>query len=177
MGWGIYGECIAYDGHSVGIISSHIFLSPFTKEIWELIPFNASSIFLAYNCGHPASNKINMITQQHTWPTVWASYVFAGNRQAPDLIMNVRKHRERVLKNIFAFNASANASDAGDGTLGLLTFDVNVWHLMLMSDAIDLRRLPRLGELGISAAARGRDLSSALSGVYWDYYTIIKCKL
>jgi|TARA_B110000305_G_scaffold224646_1_gene270403 hypothetical protein len=52
--------------------------------------------------------------------------VFAGNRQAPDLIMNVRKHRERVLKNIFAFNASANASDAGDGTLGLLTFDVNV---------------------------------------------------
>ena len=37
---------------------------------------------------------------------------------------------------------------------------------MLMSYAIDLRRLPRLGELGISAAARGRDLSSAWSGVY-----------
>ena len=75
--------------------------------------------------------------------------------------MNVRKHRERVLKNIFAFNASANALDAGDGTLGLLTW-------MLTSDANDLRRLPRLGELGMSAAARGRGLSSAWSGVYWD---------
>ena len=34
------------------------------------------------------------------------------------------------------------------GTLGLLTW-------MLMSDANDLRRLSRLGELGMSAAARG----------------------
>ena len=49
---------------------------------------------------------------------------------------------------------------AGDGTLGLLT-----WKLT--SDANDLRRLPRLGELGMSAAARGRGLSAWI-GVYWD---------
>ena len=67
--------------------------------------------------------------------------------------MNVRKHRERVLKNIFAFNASANALDAGDGTLGLLTW-------MLMSEATDLRRSPRQVQLGMRAAARRRGLSA-----------------
>ena len=56
------------------------------------------------------------------------------------------------------FNASDNALDAGDGTLGLLTW-------MLTSDANDLRRLPRLGELGMSAAARGRGLSAWMKSV------------
>ena len=62
-----------------------------------------------------------------------------------------RRRSSRVAS--FVFNASANALDAGDGTLGLLTW-------MLMSEATDLRRSPRQVQLGMRAAARRRGLSA-----------------